>query len=84
MQQLLWCQGKEFVCEGISFPGKEMRAGKAHCQQILMSTRGKKAISTQISMWEERKGKHPGQEGSLGESPLLGCSHGAQGPSAWL
>ena len=31
-QQLLWCQGKAFLCEGISFPGKEMHAGKAHCQ----------------------------------------------------
>lgn len=69
-QQLFWYRGKEFVCEGISFPGKEMHTPKAHCQQILISTRGKKGCFHSDLRVGREESKHPLQEGSLGRVSL--------------
>lgn len=57
-------QGKEFICEGISFPGKEVHAGKAPCQQILISMRGKKGhFHPDLRVGrEERQTSWPGRE----------------------
>ena len=63
-----------------------MHTEKAHCQYILISRGGRKAISTQLSMWnvgrEEKKGKHPVQGASRGMGLLvavLGSGHRAFG-----